>query len=283
MKIVFIGAASVAVAGVLGPAVSRPSAAVPHLRPDFSAVICHALPPKLSHAWARGIQVVPPGAVRLIADKAFSNEDNADMMFKLGLLEGHLLVGRELIQADQLGLALPHFGHPVRELYDDISDSLKEREITGFDSELIALEALAAGMPTAPAMAAQFDKVMRILAAVHATVPAGLRDDERFMSGVLADVAETAASDFNESIQAGHITKPVEYHDSHGYLLYADRELARLQDRPGGKGSTRLQAMRALLAQMQGIVGPLMPSDTPARTVAEYRDLVARMRKAASE
>ena len=283
MKIVFVGAAAIAAAGVLGNLVPRPSAAVPMLRPDFSAVICHAEPPKLSHAWAQGIQVVPPGAVRPIAEKVFSNEDNADLMFKLGLLEGHLLVGRELIQADQLGLALPHFGHPVRELYDDISESLKERGITGFDSELIALEALAAGTPTAPATMSQFGKVMRILAAVRATVPAGLRDDERFMSGVLADVAETAASDFNESIQAGRITKPVEYHDSHGYLLYADQELARLQGRPGGKGSNRLQAVRRLLTQMQGIVGPLMPSDTPAGTVADYRKLVAEMRKAASE
>ena len=48
--------------------------------------------------------------------------DDTDFLFRLGMLEGHLMVGHDLLAAGKPGLALPHFGHPVRELYDDISD-----------------------------------------------------------------------------------------------------------------------------------------------------------------
>ncbi|MBA3896532.1 MAG: hypothetical protein H0X36_05245, partial [Sphingomonadaceae bacterium] len=142
---------SLAVAGAGALLAAGPTRAAPALRPDFSAAVCNAHPPRLAHAYARGIQVVTPGSVIAAADSAISSEDHAELLFKLGLLEGHLLVGRELIDANQTQLALPHFGHPIRELYDDISGELARRGVTGFDGELIALEALAAGKPTDPA------------------------------------------------------------------------------------------------------------------------------------
>ncbi len=263
-------------------AAARPTGAAPALRPGFAATICNAHPPRLAHAYANDVEFVAPGTVIRVTSAAISNEDHAELLFKLGLLEGHLMVGRELIDANQIELALPHFGHPIRELYDDISGELARRGVTGFDGELIALEALAAGKPTDPATVAQYQKVVGIIAAVRATVPAGLLDNERFMLGVLGEIATIASEDYSESIEGGRIEKPVEYHDSRGYLIYADRELRRLEGRPELRGSPNLALARAKLMEMRAIVGPLLPPERPLRSVAAYKVIVAQFKQAAA-
>ena len=257
---------------------ATPSAANPALIPGFQAAICHAHPPRLAHAWASGIAVPEPGRVTRIAAAAISNEDHAELLLKIGLLEGHLMVGRELIDANQPRLALPHFGHPVRELYDDIAGQLRIRGVNAFDGELIALEAMVAGAPRAPATAAKYDDAIRILHAVRATVPSGLLDTPRFMLGVLGEIAGVASEDYSESIEGGRIEKPVEYHDSRGYLLYASQELRRLEARPDLRGSPQLAAARARLTDMQAIVGPLLPPERPLKSVAAYKALVSQFK-----
>jgi hypothetical protein len=278
------GGLAIAATGALLAA--GPTGAAPALRPEptpkFAATICNAHPPRLAHAYAKNIEFVAPGTIVPVADTAISNEDHAELLFKLGLLEGHLLVGRELIDAKQAKLALPHFGHPIRELYDDISGELQRRGVTGFDGELIALEALAAGKPTDPATTAQYQKVMDIIAAVRATVPAGLLDNERFMLGVLGEVATISSEDYSESIEGGRIEKPVEYHDSRGYLIYADKELRRLEARPDLRGSPNLALARAKLGEMRAITGPLLPPQRPIKSVAFYKTVVAQFKQAAA-
>ena len=273
-------AAGISGGGLL--AAMRSTAAAPALRPEFTAAICAARAPRLAHAYANSVEFVAPGTIAPVADSAISNEDHAELLFRLGLLEGHLMVGRELIDANQTRLALPHFGHPIRELYDDISGELARRGVTGFDGELIALEALAAGKPTDPAMTAQYQKVVGIIAAVRATVPAGLQDNERFMLGVLGEVATIASEDYSESIEGGRIEKPVEYHDSRGYLIYADRELRRLEGRPGLRGSPNLVLARAKLTEMREIVGSLLPPELPLKSVADYKAVVAQFKQSAA-
>ena len=266
-------------------AAARPGGAAPGSGPavpNFTAAICNAHPPRLAHAYASGISVVAPGSIVAVTGAAISNEDHAELLFKLGLLEGHLVVGRDLIDAEQTQLALPHFGHPIRELYDDISGELTRRGVTGFDGELIALEALAAARPTDPATTAQYDKVIGIIGAVRATVPAGLLDNERFMLGVLGEVATISVEDYSESIEGNRIGKPVEYHDSRGYLAYADRELRRLEGRPAQHGDPDLTLARAKLTEMRAVTGPLLPPERPVLSVAAYKAIVTQFKQAAA-
>ena len=275
------GAAALAI----GTAVAWPLHASPArvYDPDtFTAAICNAHPPRMAHEYAAGITWAPSGSVIRAADSAISNEDQAELLFKLGLLEGHLLVGEQLVDAKRPQLALPHFGHPVRELYDDIKPEIERRGLSQFDGELIALEALAAGQPGTPAMKAQFQKVITILNAIRATVPAPLRDNERFTLGVLGEIAVVASEDYSEAIEGNTIAKPVEYHDSHGYLLYVDRELKRLESRPDLKNNAALKQARAKFAEMQQIVGPLLPPAHPIKTVAQYKAIVAQFKQAAA-
>lgn len=271
------GGLALAAAGVLVAAV-RPGGATPGpdpAVPNFAAAICNAHPPRLAHAYAREIGFVAPGSVIAAADAAISNEDHAELLFKLSLLEGHLMVGRELTDAKQTQLALPHFGHPIRELYNDISGELSRRGVTGFDGELIALEALAAARPTDPATTTQYDKVIGIIGTVRATVPAGLLDNEPFMLSVLGKVATISAENYGAFIEGNRVGKPVEYHNSRGYLAYADRELRRLEGHLAQRGDPGLTLARAKLTEMRAAISSL-------RSPAAYKAIVAQFKQAAA-
>ena len=101
-----------------------------------------------------------------------TTEDQAELLFKLLLLEGHLGIAQALVAAGEVQLALPHYGHPVRELYDDIAPELQRRGLPGFDGALIRLEAVAAGSPGSAAFTAQYEAVQKAVAGLRATVPA---------------------------------------------------------------------------------------------------------------
>ena len=276
-----VGMAGAAMVTLVAAGYSTASTAAAFM-PALAGAPSHVEPPRIVHAWRQGTLVRKPGGIVPTAAAAASNEDHAELLFKIGLLEGHLMVGRELIEAGQPRLALPHFGHPVRELYDDIADELKRRGVTPFDGELIALEALVTGKPRDPATMAKYNQVVSIIAAVRATVPSGLLDNERFVLGVLTEIATISAEDYSESIEGGRIEKPVEYHDSRGYLAYASKELSRLEARPASRGSSRLAVARAKLGEMQAITGSLLPPDRPVKSVAAYKAIVGQFKQAAA-
>mgnify|MGYP001551671510 CR=1 FL=1 len=88
--------------------------------------------------------------IQPIADAAADkNPDDADFLFRLGMMEGHLIIGHEMLVNNQTALALPHFGHPVRELYDDVGPYLGKHHFPGFDKQLITLEAAVTAAPKA--------------------------------------------------------------------------------------------------------------------------------------
>ena len=62
-----------------------------------------------------------------------------DYMTKLGLMKGHLLVAKELLDQNQPKQAQPHIGHPVEEIYIDVEEQLEERKVKEFKSNLVSL------------------------------------------------------------------------------------------------------------------------------------------------
>jgi hypothetical protein len=199
--------------------------------------------------------------------------DATDFLFRLGMLQGHLMIGRELIDAGQTRLAMPHFGHPVRELYDDIAPWLDANKVPSFEASLVRLEAAVASAPRAPATLALYDQVFATLQSARATTPAALRDSIPQMIQVCADTIDAAAGEFSEALKGGRIDSVVEYHDSRGFLSYVAAELDRLGRLAGD--TAPVQAMRGVLARAQRIVDPLIPGTQPKATVAGYRAVAA--------
>src|SRR5258708_9407381 len=159
-----------------------------------------------------------------------------DLLEKLGLLEGHLMIGKALLEASMPREAMPHFGHPVRELYAYIEPQLRDRGVAAYDTDLSALEAQARQGAGGP-FAAMYATAIQKLNATRATVAAERMSSPRFMVGVIAQLTIDVASDFGESQERGRIVNTVEYHDAMGFLGYSQGLTDRLARGASGRAA----------------------------------------------
>lgn len=202
--------------------------------------------------------------------------DDTDFLFRLGMLEGHLMVGHELMQANQAALALPHFGHPVRELYDDIATYLDQHHFPAFDRQLVALEAAVATAPASKDTEAQYQATIATVHKARALAPEELRASIPEMIQICSDTIDAASSEFGESLEQGRVTTLVEYHDSRGFLEYVAQQVNDLKAAHQDAASqSLLDRFKTVLAKAQWIVGDLIPAPTPRASVSTYRSVAA--------
>lgn len=204
-------------------------------------------------------------------------ELDADLMEKLGLLEGHLIVGRALLEAGDKAGALPHFGHPVEELYAWLAPRIATRGAPPFEAELRALQALAEANDTGPAAASAWNAVDAKVRALRATVAPERARDARFLVEHVATMVEAAADDYAVSIERGRIANAMEYQDAAGFIRYAIT-VAEAQREAGG--ANRL--WDAVLAELKKLLAAgfttLRPPVRPPVTVASVRAVADRIR-----
>ncbi len=82
----------------------------------------------------------PPAKAGRRAKPARAGLDPRVKFFRnMGLVRGHLLVGDELVKQGRWDDALPHFHHPIEELYASIRPTLQGQGIHQFDAALKAL------------------------------------------------------------------------------------------------------------------------------------------------
>ena len=202
--------------------------------------------------------------------------DPVDFLFRLGMLEGHLIIGHDLLRARHNALALPHFGHPVRELYDDIIDYLTAIKFPRFEADLIRLEAAVAKSPGAGETEALYQAAIATLHRARATAPAELRAAIPEMIRICSDTIDAAAGEYGQAVNRGRIDQVVEYHDSRGYISYVAEELDRMQGTAKTPADQGLIAkFRPILARAQWIVAPLLPEPAPRASASQYRAIAA--------
>lgn len=205
---------------------------------------------------------------------AATEQDDTGFLFLLGLMEGHLTIGHELIQADKPKLGAPHFGHPVRELYEDIRDELAKRHVADFEDALVELDAAVAKAPRAAETEAKYQAVIASVHRARAAVPAAVRDSVPEIIRICADTLEAAAGEYGESIDKGRIENLGEYHDSRGFVGFVSQQVAALErSQRTGEDANLIARFKAVLAKVQAIVAPLVPPSTPSKSAADYRAL----------
>ena len=128
------------------------------------------------------------------ADVLAAGQEDTDFLFRLGMMEGHLIVGHDLLAAGKPELAIPHFGHPVRELYDDVAGYLAEKRLAPFDRQLIRLEATVTAAPGSSEAERQYVEVIGTLHAARQAVPAPIRDSVPEMIKICADTIDAASA-----------------------------------------------------------------------------------------
>ena len=164
------------------------------------------------------------------ASRPAEGREDADYGLRLALLEGHLLIGRELIEAGQTQNALPHFGHPVRELYGDLAPVIEARGGAQFRNDLVLLETTAGLPPSTAAFRARFAAAMDKTHAARALIPDALMKSDTYALQLVSDIATAAAQEYRNALIDGKIGSLVEYHDARGFMTYAT---ALLEDHAG--------------------------------------------------
>jgi hypothetical protein len=207
-------------------------------------------------------------------------ERDLDLLEKVGLLDGHLLIGRALLDANEQRLALPHFGHPVRELYSYLEPRIAQRRAAPFEAELTRLENLAQANERGQGFREAWQAVYGRLDVLRATVPTARGQNAKFLIEHVAMMVDATAGDYGESISRGRIVNVLEYHDSAGFLRYA----IRVSEENKARAPGAFQSVLAELAWVQQNAYPqLLPPQRPPISISAVRDRAGRVRALAAQ
>jgi hypothetical protein len=210
-----------------------------------------------------------------LADAALGKadlEDNLDLFEKLGLMQGHLMIGKALLDADMQRDALPHFGHPVRELYDYLKPVFSARHYPEFERELQDLEQRATKAPRDPATTAAYTDVIAKIDGLRRTIPAEALNSADFLTQAIALMVDDAAGDLGESLDKGRIVNTVEYHDAMGFARYADGAVDSYAKVLGSRAAALKRETQYTLSAFPS----LAPPPRPARSVSDVRAAAER-------
>jgi hypothetical protein len=192
---------------------------------------------------------------------------DVDYMSKLGLMKGHLLVAKELLDAQLPKQAEPHIGHPVEEIYVDVEDQLNERKVPEFKKTLISLQDLVKSNSKDAKVATNFEQSMQSVDQAIQVVPEQERQSPQFVLQVINELLDAANSEYGAAIANGQIAAVIEYQDSRGFVNYADTLLSEISD-PLKKSNPEAQkAIADSMAQLKtawpSAQAPTKPVMTP--------------------
>jgi DNA uptake protein ComE-like DNA-binding protein/ribosomal protein L22 len=166
---------------------------------------------------------------------------DVDYMSKLGLMKGHLLVAKELLDAKLPKQAEPHIGHPVEEIYLDVEEQFNERKVPEFKTALIGLQDMVKSNPKNAKVATNFDQSMQSVDKAMQVLPESQRQSPQFVLQVISELLDAANSEYGAAIANDKIAAIIEYQDSRGFVNYADTLLSQIAE-PLKKANPEAQA-----------------------------------------
>ena len=189
---------------------------------------------------------------------------DVDYMTKLGLMKGHLLVAKELLDLQQPKQAVPHIGHPVEEIYVDVEDQLNERQVPEFKNTLIALQDLVKSNPKDAKVTVNFEQSMQAVDTAIQVLPESERQSPKFVLQVMNGLLDAANSEYGAAIANGKIAAVIEYQDSRGFVTYVD-SLAKTISDPLLKENS--EAQKAIADSMTQLKTVWPSAEAPAQPV----------------
>jgi Helix-hairpin-helix motif len=200
---------------------------------------------------------------------------DVDYMIKLGLMKGHLIVAKELLDLQKPDQAEPHIGHPVEEIYADVEDQLKERNVKEFKTQLIALQDLVkAGAKDAAKVGNDFKGSVQAVDGAIAGLPAAQRQSPAFVMQVLVGLLDTANSEYGAAIANGKITQAIEYQDSRGFVIYANELFKDIGPGLEKQNADIYKSVQTALADLTTVWPAPIPPTTPVKTPEQVAQLV---------
>jgi hypothetical protein len=194
---------------------------------------------------------------------------------RIALIRGHLGVGDELVKQKQWNAALPHFLHPIEELYGDIRDVVSNYKTPQFEDALKTL-ADAVKAKNSAAYAKALKPVNDAMAAADIGLMAKEADWPGFMAEAGIETIKTSAEEYMEALDGRRIVKPVEYQDARGFIWQGDRMIESVAPALQAKDAEALKQVRAGIVELKKIFPAPMP---PRMAVEDHAALLAIIAK----
>lgn len=198
-----------------------------------------------------------------------------DYMTKLGLMKGHLLVAKELLDLQKPDQAEPHIGHPVEEIYADVEDQLQERNVKEFKTTLITFQDLVkAGAKDPAKVNSEFKTSMQAVDDAIATLPSTQRQSPAFVLQVINGLLDTANAEYGAAIANGKITQAIEYQDSRGFVAYANELYKGIATQVEKQEPDTHKAIQQTMAELTKVWPAPIPPATAVKTPTQVSQLI---------
>lgn len=208
---------------------------------------------------------------------------DVDYMVKLGLMKGHMLVAKELLDLKKPEQAEPHIGHPVEEIYADVEDQLQERKVPEFKKQLMSLQDLVKSKPNDPQLETQFEASMKAVDNAIAALPETQRQSPEFALQVINGLLDTANSEYGAAIANGKISAAIEYQDSRGFVTYADTLENSISEQLTKQNNEAQKAIANTMTELKAAWPSPIPPATPVLTTDKVSQLVKSIEKDAQK
>ncbi|HEY9808798.1 MAG TPA: hypothetical protein V6D13_05605 [Halomicronema sp.] len=199
---------------------------------------------------------------------------DVDYMTKLGLMKGHLIVAKELLDQKKPDQAEPHIGHPVEEIYVDVEEQLKERNVKEFKSSLINLQNLVKANGKNEQIKPEFEASMQAIDSAIKGLPENQRNNPKFVLQVINELLDAANSEYGAAIANGKIAAAIEYQDSRGFVIYANSLYKTISKQVSTQNPEQHKAIENSMAELIKIWPQAMPPAAPVSTPEQVNKLV---------
>ncbi|WYL97996.1 MAG: helix-hairpin-helix domain-containing protein [Gloeotrichia echinulata IR180] len=199
---------------------------------------------------------------------------DVDYMTKLGLMKGHLLVAKELLEQNQPKQAEPHIGHPVEEIYVDIEEQLNERKVKEFKTTLVSLQDLVKSNPKNATVKTNFVASVQAIDGAIATLPDAQRSKPGFVLQVINELLDAATSEYGAAIANGKISAAIEYQDSRGFVVYVNELYKGIASQVAQTNPKAHKEINTTLAELTKVWPAAIPPATPVKTPEDVTKLV---------
>ena len=204
---------------------------------------------------------------------ATGNTD-VDYMSALGLMKGHLIVAKELMEQGKYDQAEPHIGHPVEELYGDIEGQLSQRKVDQFKPQLNELHDLVKSTPEKPETKEAYTQALESIDEAIAALPETQRQSPEFVLEVIDGLLATAGEEYEAAIADGKIVEIVEYQDSRGFVIYAEDLYQGISEQVSQENAEVGKEIESSLTELKKAWPSVNPPDTPVMTPEEVTKLL---------
>jgi hypothetical protein len=181
-------------------------------------------------------------------------DDQGDRTFyvtKMALIQGHLWVAAQLVEAGEMGLGAKHAKHPAQEVYQELLPFFRQIGSAGFADELDAMS-----QQFHSANKADFlTSYLRVMTVINGIVADQGLDDAAKLRVARALIAQ-ADIEYRAGVVGGEIADLQEYQDARGFLHVAETFVAQCA------GSKQRDRLLDLLQSAKSLWPSLNPKGT---------------------